>query len=106
MVKRKKNSDTTKEHLERFKGLKIIVAYDYDKAGVDGTNKMLEQLKDVAQSVKTWDWENEAKKHKLKLFNGFDMTDFLTQTKSKKKQFKLKDNSFNLNKNKELENER
>ena len=84
------NCDIPKEHLELFKGLKIIVAYDYDKAGVDGTNKMLEQLKDVAQSVKSWDWENEAKKHKLKLFNGFDMTDFLTETNSKKKPFKSK----------------
>ena len=89
------NCDIPKEHLELFKGLKIIVAYDYDKAGVDGTNKMLEQLKDVAVSVKSWNWENEAKKHKLKLFNGFDMTDFLTQTVSKKKVFKLKDKSIN-----------
>ena len=84
------NNDIPKEHLELFSGLKIIIAYDYDKAGKDGTLKMLEQLKDVAQSVKTWDWENEAKKHKLKLFNGFDMTDFLTETKIKKNKLVLK----------------
>lgn len=89
------NCDIPKEHLELFKGLKIIVAYDYDKAGVDGTNKMLEQLKDVAVSVKSWDWEDKAKKHNIKLFKGFDMTDFLTQTVSKKKVFKLKDKSIN-----------
>ena len=84
------NNDIPKEHLELFSGLKIIVAYDYDKAGKEGTLKMLDQLKNVAQSVKSWDWENEAKKHKLKLFNGFDMTDFLTETNSKKKPFKSK----------------
>ncbi|RBQ27642.1 toprim domain-containing protein [Arcobacter sp. CECT 9188] len=88
------NCDIPKEHLELFKDLKIIVAYDYDKAGVDGTNKMLEQLKDVAQSVKAWSWEDEAKKHKLQLFKGFDMTDFLTATKSKKKAFRLKDKTI------------
>ncbi|MCT7535873.1 hypothetical protein N5T95_10130 [Aliarcobacter cryaerophilus] len=84
------NNDIPKEHLELFLGLKIIVAYDYDKAGKEGTLKMLDQLKNIAQSVKSWDWENEAKKYKLKLFNGFDMTDFLTETNSKKKPFKSK----------------
>ena len=96
------NSDIPKEHLDLFRGLKITVAYDYDKAGVDGTNKMLKQLKDVAQSVRVWDWEKEAKKHNLKLFKGFDMTDFLTEVhnRSKKKVFKPKEKS---NKNQELE---
>lgn len=84
------NNDIPKEHLELFRGLKIIVAYDYDKAGKDGTDKMLEQLKDVAQSVKPWNWEDEAKKHKLQLFKGFDMTDFLSRTKTKKKTFRIK----------------
>lgn len=87
------NCDIPKEHLELFSGLKIIVAYDYDKAGKDGTLKMIEQLKDIAQSVKTWSWEDEAKKHNLKLFKGFDMSDFLTETVSKKKVFKLKEKS-------------
>ena len=96
------NNDIPKEHLELFKGLKIVVAYDNDKAGLDGTNKMLEQLKDVAQSVRVWDWEKEAKKYNLKLFKGFDMTDFLTEVhnRSKKKVFKPKEKS---NKNQELE---
>lgn len=96
------NCDIPKEQMELFKGLKIIVSYDYDKAGVDGTNKMLEQLKDVAQSVKAWNWEDEAKKHKLKLFKGFDMTDYLSElhNRSKKKVFKPKEKS---NKNQDLE---
>lgn len=90
------NNDIPKEHLKLFKDLKVIVAYDYDKAGEKGTIKMLEQLKDVAKEVKVWDWGKEAKKHKIQLFKGFDMTDFLTVTKSKKKSFKKKDKQINL----------
>lgn len=89
------NCDIPKEHLELFKDLKIIVAYDYDKAGQEGTAKMLEQLKNVAKSVKSWNWEDEAKKHKFQLFKGFDITDYLTKINSKKKVFKLKNKELN-----------
>ncbi len=78
------NCDIPKEYLYLFKGLKIVVAYDYDKAGFQGTNKMLEQLKDIAKSVKAWDWEKKAKKKKLQLFDGFDMTNYLEYIKNQK----------------------
>ena len=73
------NSNIPKEYLELFKNTKIIIAYDYDEAGKSGTKKIFEQLKGISKQVRVWDWEIVAKKHNIKLFKGYDMTDFLTQ---------------------------
>ena len=90
------NSDIQKEHLNLFSNLKIIVAYDYDDAGKKGTEKIVNQLEGVTKSVKSWDWENEAKKYNLNLFKGFDMTDFLAEIHCRnKKVFTLKHRTTN-----------
>ena len=90
------NSDIQKEHLNLFSNLKIIVAYDYDDAGKKGTEKIVDQLKGITKSVKSWDWENEAKKYNLNLFKGFDMTDFLAEMHCRnKKVFTLKHKTTN-----------
>lgn len=93
------NSRIPSEQLSLFKGLNIVIAYDYDKAGFDGTIKALEQLNSVVQGIKIWNWEDKAKKHNIKLFEGFDMSDFLTEinTQNKTKAFKPKDKAISKN---------
>ncbi len=71
------NMDIDEIYLSLFKDLKIIVAYDYDKAGFDGTKKMLSQLEGIASIVKPWDWDLLALQENLELFKGFDLTDWL-----------------------------
>jgi DNA primase len=71
------NMDIDEKYLPLFKDLKIIVAYDYDKAGFEGTQKMLAQLECVAETVKTWDWDLLALQENIELFKGFDLTDWL-----------------------------
>ncbi|MGP1449524.1 MAG: hypothetical protein ACTTJS_00165 [Wolinella sp.] len=41
----------------------------------------MEQLKDVAKEVKVWDWELLALQSNIKLYKGFDLTDFLCLNK-------------------------
>ncbi len=76
------------EHLHLFKGLRVIVAYDYDKAGIEGANGRIDQngklhpgikhqLEEVAEEVKIWDWELLALQQGFELFKGFDLTDWL-----------------------------
>lgn len=65
------------EHLSRFKGLKIIICYDYDDAGRNGANRIKAQLEGVAAEVKVWDWELLALQQGFELFKGFDLTDWL-----------------------------
>lgn len=68
-------------YLPLLKDLKIIIAYDYDKAGRTGAERIYEQLKDTASELIKLDWEKETKRHKIKLFNGFDFTDYLVGKK-------------------------
>jgi len=65
-------------YLPLFEGMKIVIAYDYDKAGLEGTVKMRTQLKGVAAEVKVWDWELLALQEGIELFKGFDLTDWLS----------------------------
>lgn len=76
------------KHLHLFEGLKIIVAYDYDKAGYEGANGHIDQngklhpgikhqLEGVAAEVKVWDWELLALQQGFDLSKGFDLTDWL-----------------------------
>lgn len=71
------NMDIDERYLPLFKDLKIIVAYDYDKAGFEGTDKIIKQLQGVAEIVKAWDWDLLALQEDLELFKGFDLTDWL-----------------------------
>lgn len=64
-----------------FQDLKIVIAYDNDKAGKDGANKIFNQLQGVAKEVKVWNWENIVKNQGLTLFKGFDVTDYLSEIK-------------------------
>jgi DNA primase len=64
-----------------FQDLKIVIAYDNDKAGKDGANKIFNQLQGVAKEVKIWNWENIEKNQGLNLTKGFDMTDYLSEIK-------------------------
>lgn len=68
-------------YLPLFKGLKILIAYDWDKAGKKGATKVYEQLKNVALEVAIFDWEVKAKQYNIKLFDGFDFTDYLVGKK-------------------------
>lgn len=71
------NKDIDKKYLPLFKDLKIIVVYDYDKAGLEGSKKIEKQLQTVTKNVKVWDWELLAIQENFKLFKGFDLTDWL-----------------------------
>lgn len=64
-----------------FQDLKIVIAYDNDKAGVDGANKIAKQLQGVAKEIKIWDWKKIENKQELNLSKGYDMTDYLVDIK-------------------------
>ena len=74
-------------YLHLFRGLKIMVVYDYDKAGTEGVYGcvnargeyvpgILEQLGEIAET-KVWDWELLAFQQGFSLHRGFDLTDWL-----------------------------
>jgi len=76
------------EHLALFEGLKIVIVYDYDKAGFEGVygrttthNEIIpgikSRLEQVASEVKVWDWELTAFQQGFELYKGFDFTDWL-----------------------------
>lgn len=73
------NVSIPNEYLPLFQDLKVVIAYDYDKAGFKGAEKINEQLKSIASEVIVLDWEKEAKKHNINLFKGFDFTDYLKE---------------------------
>jgi len=82
------SNNIPKEYLILFENLKIVIAYAYDKVSFYETKDLIKQLKDIAHSVKIWNWNDVATKYKLKLHIGFSMTDFLTKryiNRSKKK---------------------
>lgn len=76
------------KYLHLFKGLKVVIVYDYDKAGINGIYGMkkdgvrvggvLEQLKEVADETKVWDWDLMNMHSKINLFSGYDLTDYYT----------------------------
>lgn len=76
------------EHLSLFEGLKIVIVYDYDKAGYEGVYGrqpkngdfipgIKSRLEEVAAEVKIWDWELLALQQGFELQKGFDFTDWL-----------------------------
>jgi len=81
------------KYLPLLKDMKVVICYDYDKAGYDGVYGMkdkhtqernggvLEQIRKVAKTVKVWDWELLSIQNSLELFEGYDLTDFYTDTK-------------------------
>lgn len=80
-----------------FQDLKIVIAYDNDKAGKDGANKIFNQLQGVAKEVKIWNWENIEKNQGLNLTKGFDMTDYLSEIKKLNLQFDKTNYFKNIN---------
>lgn len=102
------------KYLNHFKDLNIVVAYDNDKYGVLGSYKVAEQLENIANSVKIWNWEEVARVQNLNLKQGYDMTDYLFDIKEKNlefntsnleiKQFKDYETAKNYYKEKELKN--
>ena len=88
-----------------FQDLKIVIAYDNDKAGKDGANKIFNQLQGVAKEVKIWNWENIEKSQGLNLTKGFDMTDYLSEIKKLNLEFDKTNYLGNLNKEIKMEKE-
>ncbi|MDY3203903.1 MAG: hypothetical protein RBR70_02365 [Arcobacter sp.] len=88
-----------------FQDLKIVIAYDNDKAGKDGANKIFNQLQGVAKEVKIWNWENIEKNQGLNLTKGFDMTDYLSQIKKLNLEFDKTNYLGNLKKEIKMEKE-
>ncbi len=85
-----------------FQDLKIVIAYDNDKAGVDGANKIAKQLQGVAKEIKTWDWQEIENKQELNLSKGYDMTDYLVDIKKHNLEFYKTNYQQNI-KNEEIE---
>lgn len=88
-----------------FQDLKIVIAYDNDKAGKDGANKIFNQLQGVAKEVKIWNWENIEKNQGLNLTKGFDMTDYLSEIKKLNLEFDKTNYLGNLKKEIKMEKE-
>lgn len=67
------------EQIKILKNCYVVVAYDYDEAGKNGSNLIKEQLNGVCKVVEVIDWEKILKQSKLEneLKKGFDFTDFL-----------------------------
>lgn len=75
------NENLKDKYKPLFQDLKIVIAYDNDKAGKDGANKILNQLQGIAKEVNIWNWDNIKKEQRLSLNKGFDMTDYLVEIK-------------------------
>lgn len=82
------NAKLDDEYLSLFEGLKIVIVYDYDKAGHEGVYGrqpangdyipgIKSRLEEVAAEVKVWDWELLALQQGLELYKGYDLTDWL-----------------------------
>jgi len=67
-----------KEYLDLFKGLKVILAGDYDKAGHTFNKNLSEQLEPIVKSLTVLNWEDKARKDGFKLCNKFDLADYFT----------------------------
>lgn len=57
----------------------VVIAYDYDEAGKNGSKALKEQLNGICKTVEIIDWEKILKHNNLEinLKKGFDFTDFL-----------------------------
>lgn len=72
-----KNID--KKFLHYFKDKYVVIAYDYDESGKNGSKIIEKDLKNVAKKVELIDWERITKRLGIAkdLKKGFDFTDYL-----------------------------
>ncbi len=75
-----------REWMGFFSNLNVIVAYDHDSAGQDGTTKVVNNLKGVAKSVKTIVWPSFME-FDVKGSDKKDVTDFFVTLKKTKEDF-------------------
>ena len=73
------------EYLNLFRGLKVIIAGDFDRAGVEFNNNLYEQLEPIAKSVTLLDWRAKAKKDGFELVQKFDLADYFAWKNMPKK---------------------
>jgi len=102
------NVTIPKEYLILFEDLKIVIAYAYDKISFYETKDLIKQLKDIAYSIKVWNWNHIATKYNLKLDKGFSMSDFLTEryiNKKKNKSLSLEYNPKEIEKDNSISND-
>ncbi|MDD3468192.1 MAG: toprim domain-containing protein [Campylobacterales bacterium] len=71
------------EYLRLFNGLKIIIAGDYDEAGIKFNQNILEQLKPIAKTVTVLRWEQKSKQDGFKLHKKFDIADYFAWKNNK-----------------------
>lgn len=64
------------EYLDLFKGMKVLICGDYDKAGDKFNTNLYKQLKPLAKKVKILNWQEKAQKDGFELFDKFDLTDY------------------------------
>ncbi len=64
------------KYLELFRGMNLIIAGDYDEAGVMFNKSLLEQLKPIAKTVTILRWEDKASSDGFALHNKFDIADY------------------------------
>lgn len=73
------------QDLPLFKGLKVLICGDYDKAGFVFNERIKAQMEGVAEKVKVIDWETICALRKMPApHDGFDVTDFLERKPVKK----------------------
>ncbi len=75
-----------KEWTGLFSNLNVIIAYDHDSAGQDGTTTVVNNLKGVAKSVKTIAWPSFME-FDVKGSDKKDVTDFFVTLKKTKEDF-------------------
>lgn len=73
------------DYLRLFNGLKIIVAGDYDEAGVEFNQNILGQLKPIAKTVTILRWEQKAEQDGFELHKKFDIADYFAWKNNKEK---------------------
>ena len=70
--------------LHYFKDKYVVIAYDFDEAGKNGSKIVENNLKGIAKKIEIIDWTQIAKKLNFtgNLKKGFDFTDYLKNTSS------------------------
>lgn len=68
-----------KKFLHYFKDKYIVIAYDFDEAGQNGSKSLFSQLNGIAKEIEIIDWKKITEKLNFsnKIQKGFDFTDFL-----------------------------
>ena len=77
------------DQAKMLKDCYVVITYDYDEAGKNGSKALKEQLNNICKVVEVIDWEKILKQNKLEneLKKGFDFTDFL-EVSSKQREIK------------------